>query len=446
MVAVGNMPWPDTNCWLPNGTISTKPFPTGHLGASSQTLDPGMIEKKIAFLIYDESSNGPIAVTPCRFERESGIPGGSSMFMQGNPSEAYQTFSCPTTTRTANISLGVASGPWETVGVLNHDSNSISAHGEFPRVNEGSWPASYNVVRDPAGSMVVNCLFPRKDDWETRMVYLQGGGKTTVVPDNSPGMPAGQKGGILMISSNELERVTEFQLQRRPYQWVEFRDVSLRAGFMTTVHVIDSANMPKHQPAQPGVQEVSAAAVRKGDIQSGVEALGTAAPSNSVLFDISEDYCQEVIKKFDAHQTLAVKVFDRRDKEFGHGTVTGIDNQIDTATGTLKCRANIIPDADNLLVPGMFLNVRMALRVLHNVVLVPAGTVLIDGQGQYVWLIKSDGTVTRRNVRIGASDGTALQIEKGLSRGELVVTDPAGEHLSEGQKIHYTLPPRTKAN
>ena len=440
MVAVGNMPWPDTNCWLPNGAVSDKPFPTGHLGASSQTLDPGMIEKKIAFLIRDESTNGPIAVTPCRFNKDSGIPGGTSMFVPLNPVEAYQTFPCPTTTRSANISLGVANGPWETVGVLQHETNSISGNGEFPRANEGSWPTSYNVVSDPAAGMVVNCIFPRKDDWETRMVCLHRNGKTTVVPDNSPGMPAGQKGGILMISSNELADITEFQSQRRLYQWVEFRDVSLRAGFMTTVHVVDSANMPKRQPVQPGVQEVSAAAARKGDIQSGVEALGTAAPSNSVMFAISEDYCQEVIKKFDAHQTLAVKVFDKRDKEFGHGTVTGVDNQIDTATGTLKCRATIVPGDDNLLVPGMFLNVRMALHTLHNVVLVPAGTVLIDGQGSYVWLIKPDRTVTRRNVQIGASDGTTLQIEKGLSRGELVVTDAGNEHLSEGQKVSYTLP------
>ena len=313
-------------------------------------------------------------------------------------------------------------------------------------MNVGSWPTSYNVVSDPAGNMVVTCIFPRKDDWETRMVCLHHNGKTTVVPDNSPGMPAGQKGGILMISSNERADITEFQSQRRPFQYVEFRKVSLKSGYMTTVRVIDSADMPKRQPPQPGVQEVSAAAARKGDIQSGVEGLGTAAPSNSVLFDISEDYCQEVIKKFDAHQTLAVKVFDKRDKEFGHGTVTGVDNQIDTATGTLKCRATIIPGDDNLLVPGMFLNVRMALRTLHNVVLVPAGTVLIDGQGQYVWLIKPDSTVTRRKVQIGASDGTSLQIEKGMSRGELVVTDPAEEHLSEGQKVRYTLAPQTKAN
>ena len=137
LVAVGNMPWGDINCWLPNGAISEKPFPTGHVGASSQTLDPGMVEKKIAFLIRDESTNGPIAVTPCSFERgfSRAFPAALPCSLPLDPvEEPTKLLPCPTTTHSANISLGVASGPWETIGVLNHDSNSISGNGRnFPR-------------------------------------------------------------------------------------------------------------------------------------------------------------------------------------------------------------------------------------------------------------------------------------------------------------------------
>ncbi len=38
------------------------------------------------------------------------------------------------------------------------------------------------------------------------------------------------------------------------------------------------------------------------------------------MFTIPEDYCQEVIKKFDAHQALPVEAYNRQfEKRFGHG-------------------------------------------------------------------------------------------------------------------------------
>jgi hypothetical protein len=42
------------------------------------------------------------------------------------------------------------------------------------------------------------------------------------------------------VWSNEFAHVKEFQLQRRKYQWVEFRNVSLQPGHATTVEVKDA--------------------------------------------------------------------------------------------------------------------------------------------------------------------------------------------------------------
>ena len=71
------------------------------------------------------------------------------------------------------------------------------------------------------------------------------------------------------------------------------------------------------------------------------------------MFAIPEQNCQEVIQKFDAHEVLTVEAYDARgEKRFGHGLLSGVDNQIDPTTGTLKCRANLTPEGENLMVPG----------------------------------------------------------------------------------------------
>ena len=75
LVAVGNQPWSNTVCWLPNGQPSAKPFPTGP-GSGEQWAE-NMDVKKIAFYIRNESAEG-ISCPVCRTSKESGAQPGSS--------------------------------------------------------------------------------------------------------------------------------------------------------------------------------------------------------------------------------------------------------------------------------------------------------------------------------------------------------------------------------
>ena len=106
-----------------------------------------------------------------------------------------------------------------------------------------------------------------------------------------------------------------------------------------------------------------------------------------------------------------MKAFNRQGERFGHGFLAGVDNQIDTTTGTLKCRASLIPEGENLMVPGLFLNLRMLLEVKHGVTLVPAEAILYDPQGAFVWAIKPDQTVSQRPVQMGTRDGAKVEVQ-----------------------------------
>jgi tRNA A-37 threonylcarbamoyl transferase component Bud32 len=210
-------------------------------------------------------------------------------------------------------------------------------------------------------------------------------------------------------------------------------------GLLAAIAIPNFVKARQQAQANAQRQMVAAAVARTGDIEVYRQCLATVESSNSVMFQIAEDDCQEVIRKFDAHEPLTVEAFNRQGERFGHGFLSGVDNQIDTTTGTLKCRASLIPEDGNLMMPGLFLNLRMLLEVKHGVTLIPTNAILFDATGMIVWVINPDQTASRRQVQMGTIEGAMGEVQNGLTPGQLVVTSPANNNLHEDQKVRYQL-------
>jgi hypothetical protein len=247
LVAIGNQPWSNTICWLPNGTLSSQPFPNKDFG-SVDAWAQNMVMKKIAFRIHDETSNGPISRPVCRVNLESGVRTQGSAAIQAPSSRLSDTIyvpliACPTNVISMNVSLGVANGAWEVATSLEHGNNAFGG-----AIAQGEWSASYNAVVGGGGDVAVNFNYNKNEDWETRMVRVDDNGKSTVILENPTQASTLQTGAMLLVSSNEFARLKEFQLQRRKYQWVEFHNVSLQPGHVTTVAVKDAGGEKASKP------------------------------------------------------------------------------------------------------------------------------------------------------------------------------------------------------
>jgi len=104
------------------------------------------------------------------------------------------------------------------------------------------------------------------------------------------------------------------------------------------------------------------------------------------------------------------------------GSVTFIDNAVDATTGTIKLKGTF-SNATHHLWPGLFVQVRLELNTEAGAIVVPAGAVQTSQAGQYVYVVKSDGTVDMRNVTVQRQQGDEMIIAQGLSAGEEIVTD-----------------------
>lgn len=157
----------------------------------------------------------------------------------------------------------------------------------------------------------------------------------------------------------------------------------------------------------------------------------------SVLFTTSEDNLPQILKQVNAGKKLSVTAYNRKNTvPLETGALETLDNQIDTATGTVKLRATFA-NQGGLLFPNQFVNTRLLVDVVRDATIVPTAAVLTGSIGQFVYVVKPDSTVTVRKVKVGPVDGERTSITDGLAVGERVVTD-GSDRLREGAKI--TIP------
>ena len=166
---------------------------------------------------------------------------------------------------------------------------------------------------------------------------------------------------------------------------------------------------------------------------SGIAVLTQLQPI-TVIFTIPEDELPGIMPQFNAGTPLVVTAYDRANlRELATGKVAAVDNQIDTTTGTVKVRAQF-DNTDNALFPNQFVNARLLVQTLKNVVTVPTSAIQRGAPGAYVYVINADNTVSVRQITTGAVDGNTTQVKSGLSAGERVVIDGT-DRLRDGLKV-----------
>src|SRR3546814_3808450 len=80
------------------------------------------------------------------------------------------------------------------------------------------------------------------------------------------------------------------------------------------------------------------------------------------------------------------------------------------------------------------LNLRVQLRTLSGAIVVPLSAVRNGSQGDFVYLINADHTVSVRAVTRGQQSGSQVQVMTGLKLGERVVTE-GGDRLKDGATV-----------
>lgn len=119
------------------------------------------------------------------------------------------------------------------------------------------------------------------------------------------------------------------------------------------------------------------------------------------------------------------------DSEF-KGKISRISPIVDAGTGTFKVTVEV-NDRTRTLKPGMFSRVQIVYDTHENAALVPKNAILTEDTEAWVFVVNSD-SVTKKEVQIGYSNSTHVEVLSGLNVGDVVVTTGLGS-LKDGSKI-----------
>ena len=103
------------------------------------------------------------------------------------------------------------------------------------------------------------------------------------------------------------------------------------------------------------------------------------------------------------------------------GRVTAVDNLVDATTGTIKVKAEFANPAQSLW-PGQFLRVRVTLRTLQGVTVVPQAAIILRGNERSVYVVGPGNTAKLVPVQLRQAMGEQAVVE-GLDATAQVVMD-----------------------
>jgi len=115
------------------------------------------------------------------------------------------------------------------------------------------------------------------------------------------------------------------------------------------------------------------------------------------------------------------------------GKLTGIDNQVDPTTGTLKLKAEF-PNGQLQLWPGQFVNVRLKVETLSQAMVIPTSAVQRGPLGTFSYVIGGDNTVTAKPVTVTQQNENDAVIASGIAATDKVVTTGFA-NLSDGATV-----------
>ncbi len=181
-----------------------------------------------------------------------------------------------------------------------------------------------------------------------------------------------------------------------------------------------------------GIRQVDEGNIVHASDTTGVVVITQLKPI-SVFFNLPQQDITQVNAAF-AKGPLSVDA-QRSDNDavIDRGTLRVVDNQVDSSTGTVKLKAEF-PNTDLQLWPGQFVNVRLLIDTLKQVVVIPTGAVQRGPAGTFVYVVKDDNTAAIRPIAVQKQNENQTVVGKGLEPPERVVTTGFAR-LTDGAKV-----------
>src|SRR6195256_2132157 len=173
-----------------------------------------------------------------------------------------------------------------------------------------------------------------------------------------------------------------------------------------------------------GLRQVDIGNIVNASTQTGIVTIAQIEPI-AVIFTAPEEQLPYINEGQSAQPLKVIAITTDGKKPLAEGTLSVVNNQVDTTSGTIRLKA-VFDNKNHALWPGQSVSTRLLVKTLKNATVVPDDAIQHGTDGLYAYVVNQDNKAELRKVKVSQSiDGRSV-VDSGLSPGERVIT--AGQY------------------
>ena len=185
-----------------------------------------------------------------------------------------------------------------------------------------------------------------------------------------------------------------------------------------------------------GLRQVDIGNIVNASTQTGIVTIAQIEPI-AVIFTAPEDQLPYINEAQSKQPLKVVALTTDGKKTLSEGTLSVVNNQVDTSSGTIRLKA-VFDNKDHALWPGQSVSTRLLVTTLIDATVVPDDAVQHGSDGLYAFAVNSDNRAVLRKIKVSRSiDGRSV-VDEGLTPGERVIV--AGQYkVQPGSTVATTV-------
>src|SRR5438128_533492 len=165
-----------------------------------------------------------------------------------------------------------------------------------------------------------------------------------------------------------------------------------------------------------GLRQVDVGNIVNAATQTGIVTIAQVEPI-AVIFTAPEDQLPDIKAALAVSPPETIALTTDGKRVLSTGTLSLINNQVDTSSGTIRLKA-VFDNKDHALWPGQSVSTRLLINTLKDATVIPDDAVQHGNDGLYAFSVNADNKAELRKLKVGQSfDGRSV-VESGLSPGE----------------------------
>src|SRR6266850_820389 len=169
-----------------------------------------------------------------------------------------------------------------------------------------------------------------------------------------------------------------------------------------------------------GLRQIDVGNIVNASTQTGIVTIAQIEPI-AVIFTAPEDQLPYINEAQSTQPLKVIALTTDGKKTLSDGTLSVINNQVDTTSGTIRLKA-VFDNKNHALWPGQSVSTRLLVKTLKDATVVPDDAIQHGTDGLYAYIVNQDNKAELRKVKVSQSiDGRSV-VDDGLSPGQQVIT------------------------